>query len=109
MIDGRRLAHIYKTPLDTTLAFDEFVAGNSASIASLDYRRLSADMRNGDRVYFYTIRNRRDVMPIAGMELNSATVYKDMDEETRQYVVSRLRDPRGGHLVEYDLIEREDV
>lgn len=109
MIDGRRLAHVYKQPMITSMAFDDFVADNSAAIASVNYRTLTAEMRNGDKVYFFTVRNSRDTGAIAGLELNSVSVYEDMDDETRQYIRSRMRDPRGAHLVDEDLIQREDV
>lgn len=108
MIDGRRLVHVYKNPALAQMAFDDFVAANPAAIASVNYRSQTVEMRNGDKVYFCTVRNSRDTAAISGLELNSVSVYKDMDEETRQYIRSRLRDPRGAHLVEYELIERED-
>lgn len=95
MYDARTIAKVFRVQQDVDIAFDDFIADESKDIASVNIMRHTIEMRNGDLIYFISMRSERDKHRVTGMQFNRIECTPNVDSEVQQYLRSRLRSPHG--------------
>lgn len=70
---------------------DDWVVAHAVEVAAIDHTRATADLRNGDRVYWVTVRTRADLYQVRGMEYDSVEYLGNFDKDIEVEIQSRVR------------------
>lgn len=94
MYENRIVGRIYERGYDAQEGFEDFIRQNALEVLSIYQSQLKVNMRNGDIVYFITIRHESELLErVGGMTFQSIFVSNNVDPDLHNAIRSRLRGP----------------